>query len=159
MPSQFFPQWGTRTMSKKDDALPLPQPPRSRGPSAAQLRANAAQDAWLKEKINWQILRKRAYRFIRDPVIGGEFCQELNNYMALFSMEELLDLRCPQAYATTCLEHRLLNWRRRASRTASSPDNFDSIADPTIPLEQLWETHDEVVKLLADLPAKWYEPL
>jgi DNA-directed RNA polymerase specialized sigma24 family protein len=146
-------------MSNQDDALPLPRPRSAKGPTPEELQAHLSQHAWLEECINWQAMRRRARRDTRDATVADEIVQDLHNDMLQWTLEELQGLQSPGGYANKALTHRLLNWRRQASRTTSLQDNFDTTADSAMSFEELWEVRDEAVKLLGELPSEWVAPL
>jgi DNA-directed RNA polymerase specialized sigma24 family protein len=145
-------------MSKQDDALPLPQPRSSKGPTAEELRALSVQKAWLDKYINWKALRRLVYSNTCDAVIGSEIVQDLYHDMLQWAPEELQGLQAPQAYANMAVIHRLSNWRRQFSQTDPLPDDYEDTPDESPSLEQVLETREQVVELLAELPPEWVNP-
>ena len=146
-------------MSKEDDVLPLPQSRVSKGPTAEELKACSAQAAWLAANINWKVLRRLAYRHTRDPTIGRELVQELHNDMLLWSLEKLLTLDKPEAFAYTLMSNRLIDWTRKASRTSPLSEDSLQIADQAPSLEEQLSTRGQALALMAKLPLKYAEPL
>ncbi len=145
-------------MSKQDDALPLPQPKSSKGPTAEDLKALSVQKAWLDKHINWGSLRRLLYRNTCDAVIGAEIVQELYHDMLQWAPEELQGLQLPQYYANMAVIHRLSNWRRQFPQMAPLPDDYENTSGESPSAEQVLETREQVVELLGTLPPQWVMP-
>src|SRR5882757_5999434 len=130
-------------MSKQDDVLLLPQSRSPKGPTAEELKA----------------LRAIIYRKTSEPAIGDEIVQELYHDMLQWAPEELQGLKAPQAYANTAVIYRLLNWRRQFPQTDPLPVEYEGPPEEAAPSpEEILETRDQVVELLAKLPKQWVDP-
>jgi DNA-directed RNA polymerase specialized sigma24 family protein len=145
-------------MSKQEDALPLPPPGSSKGPTAEDLKALSVQKAWLDKHIDWGSLRRLLYRKTCDAVIGAEIVQELYHDMLQWAPEELQGLQSPQYYANMAVIHRLSNWRRQFPQMDPLPDDYESTSGESPSAEQVLETREQVVELLGTLPPNWVNP-
>jgi DNA-directed RNA polymerase specialized sigma24 family protein len=146
-------------MSNEDDGVPWL--PSAKGPTAQELKALAAEAAWLNESIDWEKLCHYASSFTLDQTIGDEIVKQLYHDMLQWPPEKLRALRKPQAYAKTALKNRLLNWvsrYARPDRITSLPENYENIADDSPSLEAVLDTRRQVVNFLAELPPEWLEP-
>jgi DNA-directed RNA polymerase specialized sigma24 family protein len=145
-------------MSKKDEALTLPPPKSTKGPTAEDLKALSVQKAWLEKHINWKALRRIAHVAVGEVATGSDLVQELFNDMLQWAPEELEGVWAPQDYATKAIHNRVLNWRRRFRHTDPLPQNAASIPDHMPPMEEALVSPSQVVELFAKMPKAWVGP-
>jgi RNA polymerase sigma factor (sigma-70 family) len=146
-------------MSNQDNALPSPPPSNPKDPTPEEVRAISIRSEWLRANIDSKSLRRRAYRFTHDAQFGADIVQDLHGDMLEWSIEELQGIHLPQRYAYRAITHRLLNRKRGEKRKISGDEHFERTPHPDKPLEELWESRDRVLKLLAELPPEWRGPL
>jgi RNA polymerase sigma factor (sigma-70 family) len=143
-------------MSNQDNALPSPPPSDPKKPTPEEVQDISIRGEWLRANIDWKALRSRAYRSTHDAQLGADIVQDLYGDMLEWSIEELQGIHLPQRYAYRAVTNRLLNCRRGEKRQIPIDEKTP---DPGRQIEELWESQDEALKLLAELPPEWKDPL